>query len=251
MKDMRKAVGIAAVALLAVLVGAGWTYARQAGGAAPAPARAAGPPPRPEMLFRMTLENEARLPLSQGTVTTPNVDLQLYGDGKDIIVSVGKGPYSPHTFDGLCQRPCGLTLRDKSNYFDLRGRANIKFTTIVAGFHRVQPLIRLADGTLLIGDQAEGSTADWHQYEISFSEVRWLKLDPQRGVTLGETWVENADLSKVDEVGYFDILPGSGVHVEGMPLEKMPPPPPEGLIAVSSFELWGKPVPREAGVSGK
>ena len=253
---MTKIIGVAAIVVLALSIGAGWACAQKAGAqqakaAGPAPAGPPGAPPRPELLFRMTLENEARLPLSQSAVTTPNVDLQLYGDGKDIIVSVGKGPYSPHTFDGLCERPCGLTLRDKNNYFDLKGRANIKFTTIVAGFHRVQPLIRLADGTLLIGDQAEGSTADWHQYEISFSEIRWLKLDPQRGVTLGETWVENPDLSKVDEVGYFDILPGSGVHVEGMPLEKMPPPPPEGLIAVSSFELWGKPVPREGNVSGK
>jgi hypothetical protein len=105
-------------------------------------------------------------------------------------------------------------------------------------------LIKLADGTLLIGDQAEGSTADYHEYEISFSECRWLKLDPVRGVTLGGTWVENPDLSKVDEVGYFDILPGSGVHTEGVPVEKLPAPPAGGWIALSSFELWGKPVKR-------
>ena len=37
-----------------------------------------------------------------------------------------------------------------------------------------------------------------------------------------------------------------GVRVEGMPVEKMPPPPSGGWIAVYSFELWGKPVPREA-----
>ena len=90
----------------------------------------------------MTLENETRLPLSQATVTTPNAELQLYGDGKDILVAVGKGPYAPRTFDGLCDKPCGLTLRVKNNYFDLRGRANIKFTTIVSGFHRVRPLIK-------------------------------------------------------------------------------------------------------------
>lgn len=246
---MRKTIGIAAIALFALSLGAGWNYAQQAGAAAPAPARAAAPPPPPELLFRMTLENDTRLPLSQDRVTTPDVELGLYGDGKDILIAVGKGPYAPRTFDGLCDRPCGLTLRDRNNYFDLRGRANIKFTTIVSGFHRVRPLIRLADGTLLIGDQAEGSTADWHEYEISFSEVRWLQLDPQRGVTLGETWVNNPDLSKVDEVGYFDILPGSGVRVEGMPVERMPPPPGGGWIAVSSFELWGKPVPREAKVS--
>lgn len=262
MKKMRKTKGIVAIAVLVVVLGAGWTSAGQAGDAAraPAPARAVPAMPAvPALLFRMTLENEARRPLSQATVTTPNAELQLYGDGKDILVAVGKGPYAPRTFDGLCDRPCGLTLRDKNNYFDLTGRANIKFTTIVSGFHRVRPLIKLADGTLLIGDQAEGSMADWHQYEISFREVRWMKLDPQRGVTLietpdptlGGTWIENPDLSKVDEVGYFDILPGSGVRVEGTPVEKMPPPPAGGWIAVSSFELWGKPVPREANVSGK
>ena len=253
--EMRKTIGVAVMAILALSLRAGWAYAQQAG-AAPTSAPPAAPAP-PELLFRMTLENDTRLPLSQDTVTTPNVDLQLYGDGKDILVAVGQGPNAPRTFDGLCDRPCGFTLRDRNNYFDLRGRANIKFATLVSGFHRLRPLIRLADGTLLIGDQAEGSMGDWHQYEISFREVRWLKLDPQRGVTLGWTndltlggmWIENPDLSKVDEVGYFDILPGSGVRVEGRPVEKMPPPPAGGWIAVSSFELWGKPAPRESKAS--
>jgi hypothetical protein len=192
----------------------------------------------------MTLQNEMRLPLSQSTVTTPNVDLQLYGDGKNIIVATGTAAQLPRLFFGLCKGPCGFTLRDRNNYFDLRGRANIRFTTIVSGFHRVRPVIKLADGTLLIGDQAEGSVADYHQYQINFSEVRWLRLDPVRGVTLGGTWVD-ADLSKVDEVGYFDVIPGSGVwSAEGQPVEKQPAPPAGGWIAVSTFELWGQPVSR-------
>jgi hypothetical protein len=139
----------------------------------------------------------------------------------------------------------GFTLRDRSNYFDLRGRAKITFTTIVSGFHRVRPIVKLADGTLLIGDQAEGSVADYHEYTISFSECRWLRLDPVRGVTLG-AWVQNPDLSKVDEVGYFDVIPGSGAHTEGLAVEKQPPPPVGGWIAVSAFELWGTPVNRRA-----
>ena len=202
------------------------------------------PPAVPELLFNMTLQNETRLPLAQDSVTAPNVDLHLYGDGKNIIVATGKGMNFPRLFFGLCEKPCGFTLRDRNNYFDLRGRANMKFTTIVSGFHRVRPVIKLADGTLLIGDQAEGSTADYHQYEISFSDCRWLRLDPVRGVTLGGAWVENPDLSKVDEVGYFDIIPGSGVHTEGVAVEKLPAPPAGGWIAVSSFELWGKPIKR-------
>src|SRR5215470_3642204 len=133
------------------------------------------PPASPELLFNMTMQNETRLPLSQDSITTPNLDIHLYGDGKNIIVAVGKGANLPRTFFGLCEKPCGFTLRDRNNYFDLRGRANIRFTTIVSGFHRVRPLIKLADGTLLIGDQAEGSVADYHPYQISFAECRWLK----------------------------------------------------------------------------
>jgi hypothetical protein len=213
------------------------THARQARGAAQ-------PVLAPQLLFKMTLQNETRLPLAQNSITTPNVDLQLYGDGKNIIVAVGAGANLPRTFFGLCAKPCGFTLRDRNNYFDLRGRANIKFTTIVSGFHRVRPIIKLSDGTLLIGDQAEGSVADYHPYQISFSECRWLRLDPVRGVTLG-TWVDSPDLSKVDEVGYFDVIPGSGVHTEGLPVERQPAPPVGGWIAVTSFELWGQAVSRK------
>jgi hypothetical protein len=201
-------------------------------------------PQAPDLLFRITLQNETRLPLTQNSVTTPGVTLQLYGDGQNIIVATGTGPQLPRLFFGLCKGPCGFTLRDKSNSFDLRGTASIKFTTIVSGFHRVRPLIKLADGTLLIGDQAEGSVADYHQYQISFSECRWLRLDPVRGVTLGGNWVQ-PDLSKVEEVGIFDVIPGSGAWTaEGLPVERQPAPPAGGWIAVSAFELWGRPVAR-------
>jgi hypothetical protein len=196
------------------------------------------------LLFKLPLENTTRLPVSADVVTDPNLELQTYGDGKNIVVSIGKAATDPHTFDGLCERPCGMTFRDKRNYFDLRGRAKIKWTVIVSGFHRAQPLIKLADGTLLVGDQAQGSTADWQQSEVSFSDVRWLALDATRGVTLGR-WVEHPDLSKVDEVGYFDVIPGSGVHVEGVAVEKLPNPPVGGWVAIAAFELWGKAVGRE------
>jgi len=204
----------------------------------------AQPPPAPALLVSLALENDTRLPLTQTTVTTPNADLQLYGDGRNIVVATGAGPRLPRLFFGLCKGPCGFTLRDRKNAFDLRGRASVRFTTIVSGFHRVRPILRLADGTLLIGDQAEGSAADYHQYEISFSDCRWLRLDPARGVTLGGTWVA-PDLSKVDEVGVFDVIPGSGVWtIEGAPLEKQPAPPAGGWIAVSALELWGRASPR-------
>jgi len=237
---MKNTSSIAAV--LSLTLGAGWTYAQQP---APAAIRPAGPP---ELLFRMTLENTTRQTLAPEVIANPNLKLQSYGDGQNILVAIGRSQYDPHLFDGLCEKPCGLTFQDKSNYFDLTGKAKIKWTTIVSGFHRVRPLIKLADGTLLVGDQADGSVADWQQSEVSISEVRWLKLDPVRGVTLGQ-WVDKPNLSRVDEVGFFDVIPGSGVHVDGVPVAKLPAPPPGGWVAIAAFELWGKPVIRETRLS--
>ena len=62
------------------------------------------------------------------------------------------------------------------------------------------------------------------------SSLRWLKLDVPATVTRG-TWVEKRDLSKVDEIGWAQLMPGSG-HGVG------------GFVGVSKFEVWGKPVPR-------
>ena len=68
--------GITAIAMVLFSLVSGSAYARQRGAA-------------PEMLFSMSIQNDMRLPLSQTTVTTPNVDLQLYGDGRNIIVATG------------------------------------------------------------------------------------------------------------------------------------------------------------------
>jgi hypothetical protein len=229
---MKMSKAIAAAGVLLLSLGAGRICAQQR------------PPSPPEPLFRMVLENTTRALVTTDVLMNPNLRLQTYGDGRNILVAIGKNENDPHFFNGLCDKPCGLTFQDKTAYFDLTGKAKLKWTVIVSGFHRARPLIKLADGTLLIGDQADGSIADWQQSEVSFSEVRWLKLDPARGVTLGK-WVRDPNLTKVDEVGFFDVIPGSGVRVDGVPVEKLPAPPVGGWIAMSAFELWGKPVSRE------
>lgn len=215
-----------------------------AAAAAPAPTSAQRPL-RPRKLVSLELRNDARAALAQDRIATENVDLRLLGDGKNIIVATGSGPELPRLFFGLCKGPCGFALRDRARYFDLRGRASVALTAIVSGFHRVRPVIALNDGSVLICDQAKGSTADFHHHEISFSDCRWLELDPVRGVTRGATWVE-PDLSRVDAVGVFDVIPGSGQWTAaGAPVEKQPPPPAGGWIAISSFEVSGQPVSRE------
>jgi hypothetical protein len=130
----------------------------------------------------------------------------------------------------MCTSNCALALRDKNNYADLTGLAKIRWLTKVSGFHQIRPIVKLADGTWLVGDHTDGSIADWHESEFSISEVRWLRLDVDKVLTKG-VWVDHPDLSKVDEIGFTDLMPGSG-HGQG------------GWSDVARIEVYAKPVRR-------
>jgi hypothetical protein len=100
----------------------------------------------------------------------------------------------------------------------------------MSGFHQIRPIVKLADGTWLIGDQAVGSTRDWLVSELSFADMHWLKLDVARVVTVGNV-LEKVDLSRVDEIGFADLMPGSG-HGPG------------GWSDVAQIEVYAKGVAR-------
>jgi hypothetical protein len=95
-------------------------------------------------------------------------------------------------------------------------------------------VVKLADGTWLVGDYAEGAHSAnstlFLESELAIANVRWLQLEITRVVTRGQSW-EKPDLSKVDEIGFADLLPGSG-HGWG------------GFVNVSRIEVYGRPVPR-------
>ena len=92
--------------------------------------------------------------------------------------------------------------------------------------------MKLADGTWLVGDHTDGTTRDWLVTEFNVADVRWLKLDIERVVTTGNI-VERPDLSKVDEIGFVDLMPGSG-HGAG------------GWSDVAQVDVYAAAVPRTA-----
>jgi hypothetical protein len=166
-------------------------------------------------------------------VANSNAELKLYGpSGKEIqwTGNVGDESNPPHLWTGLCTSPCAATLRDKSNYLDLTGLGRIRWVTKASGFHTVRPVVKLADGTMLVGDHQDGTFTDWLTSEITVADTHWVKLDGQRVVTVGG-WVEHPDLSKVDEIGFADLIPGSG-HGQG------------GWVDVADIAVFGKTVPR-------
>jgi hypothetical protein len=137
----------------------------------------------------------------------------------------------------MCITPCAVAFKHKTAYADLSGLARLRWNTKVSGFHQIRPIVKLADGTWLVGDRADGTVRDWLYSEFSFADVRWMKLDITRAVTTG-TLLDKVDLSKVDEIGFVDLMPGSG-HGQG------------GWVDVAQVEVYGGSVPRTAAAASQ
>ena len=206
-----------------------------------------GPAPTiPSLFFKENFQRPAnepgQVPVTPANLTNPNLELRIYGkDAKNLNISgAADNPAGPiNLWTGMTTEPVAATLRDKNNYVDLTGLAKIRWVTRASAFHVVRPVVKLADGTMLVADHGESSTTTFNLSEVSFFGLRWVKLDPERVVTTGvygpvgdaASWIEHPDLSKVDEVGFADLMPGTG-HGSG------------GWVNVANIEVYGKPVKR-------
>jgi hypothetical protein len=205
--------------------------ATPATGAAPATPRVVRPP----LLYREEWKQTAaggEHPATGESISNPDLELKLYVPaGELLLTGVANDENNPiHVWLGMCTSPCAAAFRHKNSQADLTGLARLRWNTKMSGFHQVRPLVKLADGTWLVGDQGAGTTRDWLVSEVSFADLRWLKLDIARVVTTGG-FVEAPDLTHVEEIGFADLMPGSG-HGPG------------GWSDVAQFEVFGKPVAR-------
>ena len=226
------------VAIALAISGAVSVSAQQgaAPGAAAAPRAAAPARGRAPLFFREEWKQTpagGEHPVTPESIANPNLELKLYGaTSKEVqLTGAATDENNPtHVWTGLCSTPCAVAFRDRNNFADLSGLARVKWVTKVSGFHQVRPLVKLADGTWLVGDHTDGSTVDWLTSEFSLADLRWLRLDIANVYTKGN-FIEKPDLTKVDEIGFVDLLPGSG-HGAG------------GWIDVAAIEVYGKPVKR-------
>jgi hypothetical protein len=219
------------ISISILLFAASGVFAQEPGG------RAGGrgfapPPPPPALFFKETWKQApGNVPVTQDFVTNPDLKLNIYGSGKEDFGVTSEGNV-PHIWTGLCATACVLTLSHKDSLVDLTGKAKIRWYTKTSGFHEVRPVVKLADGTFLVGDHVDANTFDYQESEIYLSQVRWLKLDMPAVRTKG-TLLDKVDLSKVDAIGFADLAPGSG-HGTG------------GYSDVGWIEVYGKPVKRDA-----
>jgi hypothetical protein len=176
----------------------------------------------------------------QQNIADPNVIMTFYGKAAKQILTTG-APGSKETpygvWAGTAEGPFAVTFKLKDRYVDMTGLASIRWFTKTAGFHAIRPVVKLANGNLLVGDLTFESMAKLSLHEFSLLNIRWIKLDPERVVTVPSgpaagnpntgIWVTNPDLSKVDEIGFVDLIPGSG-HGQG------------GYIQLGGIQVYGK-----------
>lgn len=177
----------------------------------------------------------------QENIGDANLELMQYGPHESCLLTSGVPGSATRPFSvwsGECEAPFATLFRHKTNYVDLTGAAKIRWAVKTSGFHAVRPVVKLADGTMLVGDTAAVSVPMLLQSEIPVAAIRWVTLDPERVVTMGRRggafnaiWVPDPDLSRVDEVGFVDLMPASG-HGTG------------GYIHLSEFQVYGNSVPR-------
>jgi hypothetical protein len=202
-------------------------------------AAAAGPPKltRPGLFFREEWKQTPRggeHHVTTESIGNPNLELKVYVPSGDIeLTGAANDENNPiHVWTGLCTSPCAVAFREKANFADLTGLGRIRWNTKMSGFHQVRPIVKLADGAWYVGDRADGSTRDWLVSEISFADLKWIRLDIGRVVTVGPL-LDKLDLSRVDEIGFADLMPSSG-HGPG------------GWSDVAQVEVYAKAVSRTA-----
>ena len=190
-------------------------------------------------------DTKARYTPIQQNITDPKVEIKYYGAAAKQILTTGQPgsdltPYG--VWSGTAEGPFAITFAYKDSYLDFTGLANVKWPVKTSAFHVVRPVIKV-DGTLLVGDVTFASVPKLGMHELSLTNVRWVKLDPTRVVTLNsgpaaanpnnEVWAPAPDLSKIEEIGFADLMPGSG-HGQG------------GYIQLGNIEVYAKTSPRTA-----
>ena len=192
--------------------------------------------PRPPVLFSETWRlpphtgepDDVNMRFTPAVVTNPRIEVKLYGlDAKVIRAAVHEERVGLWT--GMAASPVAITLRDRKNFMDLTDAARLRWIVRTNAIHTLYPVVRLADGRLIVGDRAVSTHGEYLTVEVAFSNMRWYGLDPERVVVLTE--VTNPNLRRVDEVGLAALAPGGGHGIAGS-------------ANLSHVDVFAHPVPR-------
>ena len=165
---------------------------------------------RPKLFFREDWnEIPPATPVTQEHVANKDLVLSLYGPGADSIkkshhAKPSDDPY--YIWSGTCRSNWAVTLKNRTSYADLSSFARVVWRSKQSGMRSLHIILKLADGTWLVSDKSDGPSKDWRMTEFNLADITWYELDISTVVE--GSLVMNPDLSKVDEIGFTDLMRG-------------------------------------------
>ena len=175
-------------------------------------AAAADAPSRPNLFFREDWrETPAATPVTQEHVANADLLVTRYGPSEALIKKSHHDRPADDPFyiwSGDATANWAITLKHKASFADLTGQAKIRWRSKQSGFRELRIIVKLADGKWLIADQSDGPSEDWRVREFNVPDLRWRAFDP--GKIVEGRWAEKPDVSKIDEIGWTDLMPGGG-----------------------------------------
>ena len=186
---------------------------------------------RPSLFYREDWkEIPAATPVTQQHVLNSNLLLNLYGPGCDSIKKSHHetpidDPY--YIWSGLCLGNWAVTLKHRKSFVDLSSYSKIVWRSKQIGIRELHIVLKLADGTWLVSEQGDGASKDWRIREFNLADITWYTLDIN-SIVEGLP-VARPDLSKVDEIGFTDLMRGGQSNA---------------CSRLDWIEVYGKPVMR-------
>ncbi|MBK9170213.1 MAG: hypothetical protein IPM24_22515 [Bryobacterales bacterium] len=175
-------------------------------------------------------ETPPETPVTQEHVANSDLELTLYGPGRDGIKKShhdrpADDPY--YVWSGTATGNWAVALRHRRAQVDLTGLSKVRWRSKQAGFRALRLIVKTAAGQWLISSEADPSSEDWREFEFILGNQRWRRLDIDR--VIEGAWVDNPDLSRIDEIGFTDLMTGGGSA---------------GCSRLDWIEVWGRTIPR-------
>jgi hypothetical protein len=180
-------------------------------------------------------------PMKQENLGNQNLRLHLYGDIEGIRKT--QHPTEDYSYTGEARNNWMITVSDPANYWDLSLPGKIMLRTRNTGFRQTHIVLKTADGKWYASEEGSGESSAWMNRDYILADLHWRNLtmedkpttanparkpDPTRAVIV-PTSIATPDLSKVEEIGFSDLMPGGFIPA---------------TTRVNSWAVYGKKVPR-------
>jgi len=181
-------------------------------------------------------------PITPEHLSNPNLLLHIYGDINGIRAT--QHPTEAYTYTGETVTNWALTLSDPKFYYDLSGTGKVMLRTRNSGYRFTHVVLKTLDGKWYASEEGSPESTSWIEREYALADLHWRillmtdtpsnasnrrKPDPKL-VPIIPMGVGKPDLSKVDEVGFSDLMPGGWIP---------------STSRVNSWKVFGKKVPRQ------